>query len=239
MKSLAFVKILMVVSCITITLLGVSYARFTDKMDIVQNVTTANMNYVFETDGKNLNVFLGSDTASELLLMNEGDTYQLVYNLKKLNINDIELKNIQNEYLGTISIELKSVNQTMQMEELDLSSYLPGSLGDFDCYHDFDGMTGKITLVKKSSRVILSGSSINLSALPSDLQEQIKVTIEEKINTDDDVEQVDFEIIDDTIGEPLGSKNEGIESPQTVFTLTVEGTYCFEIPLHFDQYNAK
>jgi hypothetical protein len=315
MKKIRFIKqmtFLFFVFC----LLGINYAWHTDNLIIFSNISTGGMEYSFDQGGKSLTVLLDSAAANELLKLERGASYQLSYTLKKDDRNSIALKSIQHEYMGNIAVNLNSVTCSYQGAPLTpsavIQSLIPGSLGSFECYNDFQGCYGTITLIKTSDPTE-TNNRISVEELDSELQAQLKADYtarlpkennecveildetnqevnekavgkdkedndkdkeikdkEEKDKEDKDKEDKGEEEKDKEDKDKEDKDKEGKdkeekdkedkdkedkdkddkdkddkdkedkpdeEEPVVLAALSLEGTYSFEVPLHFDQYN--
>lgn len=218
-------KLYSLIMCSVICLLGVSYAGFTNSLSITKKVTTAKMDYVFSSDNKTLEVVFDSENSRMLLNMMQGDKYQIPYQLDSQDIENVPLKEINNKYLGSIPINLISINLQQSNDARSFfASYLPSTLGTFSVYHDFKDSSGTITLVKDTEPEV-ANCSVNMSSISPEVQQQLGIyrpTEEEIIDESEDEE--------DTTGQT---------SPKTAMTISLEGTYGFSIPLHFDQFNTN
>lgn len=185
-------KWIIYVASIAVCLLGVSYAAYTDNLVVNSRINSAKMNYSFTFDGKNLNVTLDSSTANYMLSMGQGDRYEIDYSINNDDHNNIPLKSISNKYIGSIDIQLK--NSEFQMQNYGyLLSLLPSSLGIFECYHDFDGTNGTISLIKVSQAQQLN-TVINKKALPIEILQQLGLA-----NNADDIDNDQSELVDEAI----------------------------------------
>jgi len=228
------IKWLTIISTLAVCLMGISYAAFTDQATIFHNVKTANMQYNFSVGEDCLNIELDSSTSDYLLNLKQGGTYSIPYSLNTKDLDNVPLKRLNNKYIGSISIDLHDVNLAQDNKGIELSSLLPSSLGTFDCYHDFDGMNGTITLLKTSDPIALE-LTINKSDLSQELQTEIEnllveKTAEDNLELEEDTESA-FDKEDVEIEEIIELKE--------VANFTMEGYYSFEIPLQFDQFNAN
>lgn len=249
MKRFKAIRWILTMACIVVCLMGINYAYFTGQLTISSKIKTANMKYSFSNGGNILNITLDSEVTINLLNLPKNETYILTYSLKS-NSKNVPLKKIENKNIGSISIDLKDIEITQDNKDLEVSTLvnnsIPKSLGTFDCYHDFDGVNGTITLIKQSEPTNLN-LVINKNELTIDEQKQLG--IEESL-----VEQI---IIDNTsASQILKKENKGTDTQldqetQIVETMqikeelkertviNIDATYGFEIPLEYLQFNAN
>lgn len=249
MKRYKAFRWIITMSCVVVSLMGISYAYFGEKLTISSKIQTANMKYSFSDGGNILNITLDSEVTLKLLNLAKDEIYTLEYSLKS-NDKNVPLKKIVDKHIGSISIDLEDVI-SQDSNEVKVSSIvnnsIPDSIGTFDCYHDFDGVNGTITLIKQTEP-----TNLNIVINKEDLtvEEQKQLGIEETL-----VERI---IVDNTIAnkelETEGKDLEKIQLDQTIQTvdtiqiqeelkeravINIEATYGFEIPLVYDQFNGK
>lgn len=231
--------------CTIVCLLGVSYAGYTSSLRITQDVRTARMDYIFSSDDKTLNITFGQSVANYFLNMKPGENYTISYQLDSQSIRNVPLKSIDHKYVGSIDINLVSVltnlPQGLSNENLNyLTSLLPGSLGEFECYNDFDNNMGMITLVKKTEPEAINCNK-NKSELPPALLLELGIA-----ETDESSLKSEKESANENSDLDIGDQDKILDeqqitesAPNIVMTIGVEGTYGFNIPLHFEQFNSK
>ena len=246
MKGFKAIRWLLTMACVVVCLMGINYAYFTGQLNISSKIESANMKY---SDG-GLDITLHSEATNHLMNLAKDGSYSLTYSLNSNNKNNIPLKKIENESIGNISIKLENVKLTQDGKELDSSfiyNRIPNILGTFDCYHDFDGVNGTITMIKQSEPTNLN-VVINKNELSKEAQ--ILLGIEESLD-----KKV---IIDNTIvGKEIEKEieiTESIQLEQEMYMiesikieeelmeraiLTIDATYGFQIPLEYDQFNAN
>jgi hypothetical protein len=146
-----------------------------------------------------------------------------------------------------------------------VSSLLPDSLGKFDCYNDFNNNMGTITLVKKTEPVSIN-CNINKNDLAPELLQQLGLS-DPEIDTFSD-KFMENAANDKELNEVVRDENSALpsddgstkdksdreqfdqdkiidkqkiseSSPVIAMTIRVEGTYGFNIPLNFDQFNSN
>lgn len=227
-------KWLILMISIVISLMGIGYASFTHHIEMLNNISTSSMQYNISFEENSIDISLDSDTSYRLLNLNQGDSYELTYNLNK-DKGNVPLKKINNKYIGSVTIHLNDVKIDNHAIPIDNSSFvlscIPNTIGSFECFHNFDGANGTITLIKQSEPMDVN-CEINKSELSQEMQQQLGIdtsleeVVEEEIKKDLEVVQIVEEI-------------EVIEEIEEVALINIEGTYGFEIPLQFDQYNAN
>lgn len=250
MRQFKTIRWLLTMACIVVCLMGVNYAYFAGQINISSQVKTATMNYSFNDMGSTLDIILDTDSTFQLMNLEKGGEYKLTYSLKSDGDN-VPLKKIENESIGSITIGLKSMIITKDNMKLDGLSFvnnsIPNSIGTFDCYHTFDGVNGTLTLFKQTDA---SSFMLEFNKNDLDINDQIKLGIEESLDKEI--------IIDNTInGSDLDEKVKGedkskidnnlqiIETIETVeeimerAIINIEAIYGFQIPLDYDQYNAN
>lgn len=213
---------------IVISLMGIGYASFTHHIEMLNNISTSSMQYNISFEENSINISLDSDTSYHLLNLNQGDAYDLTYSLNKEKGN-VPLKKINNKYIGSVTIHLNDVKIDNNAIHIDNSSFvlscIPNTIGSFECFHNFDGVNGTITLIKQTEPMNVN-CEINKSELSQEMQQLLGIdnsleeVVEEKIKKDSEVVQI-------------------VEEVKEVALINIEGTYGFEIPLQFDQYNAN
>lgn len=221
-------KILLPMLFLCVTLLGVSYSGWINSNKLITFLSSASMDYKFETalntitliheDGTNetVNATITIDAGkvmnielpdgSALLGLNcEKDILRIQYTLQAGNgeVNNISMKSVD-QYLGDIVISLD--RSSVECDYLGTAvspdnfyDLLPATLGTFRVYHRFDGTNGTIDLI------------------PVQLPTLIPVMLKK--------ENIPIEVSD--------------ENPEEDATLVLRGKYNFTIPLNYDQYNAK
>lgn len=250
MKHFKTIRWLLTMACIVVCLMGVNYAYYTGQIKISNQVKTATMNYSINNMGNTLDIMLDTDSTFNLMNLEKGGKYILSYSLRS-NGHNVPLKKIESESIGSITIGLRSMTITKDNMNLDGLSFInksiPNSIGTFDCYHNFDGVNGTITLIKKTD---VSSFNLEFNKNDLDITDQIKLGIEESLDKEI--------IIDNTIKDGDLDKNEKrkdnsktdsnlqiIETIETVeeimerAIINIEAIYGFQIPLDYEQYNAN
>lgn len=217
MNRYKLVQCMIIISCFAICLMGVSFAGYTDCISVLHNVTTAKMDYTSKFDGNMLNVELDGDESIKILNLLKDESYEILYSLGRKDRGNISLKKISHEYIGDITVNLTDFVQEGKVIETNdfMIQVMPKSLGTFQCYHDFDGIKGKITLKKISDPIVIE-EKVNLSELPEEIQLQIEEgELVSNIKSDTEIEDEDV-----------------------LLSLNIEAEYGFEIPLSYNQFNA-
>lgn len=223
MRHFRLVKWMSIILSITIGGMGISYSAYTDNISIDNIIQTGSMNYVYETGSDILRIELDPDSSNKLLHLLEGEKYIIPYSLKKTEQGNVRMGKINNKLIGDIEITLDDMYVIKEGEHIPLIMDepigVPDSLGTFECYHDYDGEKGSITLIKKS-QYKAPELTIYKEDLPGLLQEQLEINVPSSIED-----------------EVTGDEFEYKEAIEEIATFMVWGNYSFEIELNYSQYN--
>ena len=242
MKGFKAIRWLLTMACVVVCLMGINYAYFTGQLNISSKIETASMKY---SDG-GLDITLHSEATIHLMNLAKDGTYSLTYSLNSNNKNNVPLKKIKNKNIGNISIKLKNVKVTQDGKELNSSfvyNRIPNILGTFDCYHDFDGVNGTITMIKQSEP-----TNINLVINKNELSKEAQIllgieeSLDKKVIIDNTIVGKEIEITESIQLEQEMYMIESIKIEEELMEraiLTIDATYGFQIPLEYDQFNAN
>jgi hypothetical protein len=242
--------------------LGVGYAYFTDVLTIESNIDTGNMDYTFSIEGDTLNVSLDYKASNTLWNMKKGDKYTIEYTVDSKDADNVSLKKIDNKWIASVTINRASFlckqNGLVISPPASVVACIPTSLGSYECYHNFDGKNGTITLVKAFDSDTLT-TTVDKDSLTQDDLSLLNITseLEENVvavgaiigcSTEDDSDSGnitgDATVISEaaSVEEASNTENTEVEYETvitTVASIKAEGTYQFSIPLIYDQYNVK
>ncbi len=174
MRKKTLVKIAYITILITVGLIGISYAGWTDMNKLVSSITTGHMNYDFEPSGNSLKLIHNNNTSSvdipvsitvqngkylkidisdtsHIMNMSDGDILRINYMLQKGSSGNVPLKG-KEEDLGfiTLSLNQDSVKWNYSGSSLDINDYthlVPSTLGTYQVYHRVSGIRGEIDLI--------------------------------------------------------------------------------------------
>lgn len=234
---------------LSITLLGISYSGWVNENKIISLVSTASMDYNFTYNWNKVMLIHADGTIEPLddatisvddnkvlkvefpdggLLLSltcDRDTIQIPYTIEKVDSRQIQMKQVDGQYLGDFIIQLDPNSVECNYKGTELPSYyhlIPDNLGTYYVYFTYNGTDGgTIDLIPKQLPVV-EPVIIN--------EEDLPITVNTIMASDTSKQEREDQKDNDD------KKNEDQESDSE--TLVLRGKYHFTIPLNFDQYNA-